>query len=416
MSGTVRDSVAAPVMARRPEVKAPPPVVLVGLDSMQGLQAARELHSRGVPVMAIASDPEHPACRTNSCERIIHAETRGPELIETLMALGAGLQGEALLLPCQDKSVREISRSRDTLGQHFTVVLPPPEVVELLMDKDAFYAFAAESDLPIPGTLELADRADAERAARELDFPCLLKPRTRTKEWDQNTRLKVFKVDTPERLLELYDQCSPWADALIAQQWIEGDDGSLYSCNCYLDRDSRPLATFVARKLRQWPPEAGSSCLGEEVRNDVVLETTLDLFQRLGYRGLGYLEMKRDVRTGKHYIIEANVGRPTGRSAIAEAGGVPLLYTAYCDSMGLPLPENREQQYSGAKWIDLRHDFQSAWTYWRRGQLTLGDWVASVRGRKGYAVFSLRDPVPFLADLWRAVTLAGRRLRPRARA
>ena len=172
----------------------------------------------------------------------------------------------------------------------------------------------------------------------------------------------------------------------------------------------------MARKLRQWPPEAGSSCLGEEVRNDVVLETTLDLFQRLGYRGLGYLEMKRDVRTGKHYIIEANVGRPTGRSAIAEAGGVPLLYTAYCDSMGLPLPENREQQYSGAKWIDLRHDFQSAWTYWRRGQLTLGDWVASVRGRKGYAVFSLRDPLPFLADLWRAVTLAGRRLRPRGRA
>ena len=61
-------------------------------------------------------------------------------------------------------------------------------------------AFAAENDLPIPGTLELADRADAERAARELDFPCLLKPRTRTKEWDQNTRLKVFKIETPQKL------------------------------------------------------------------------------------------------------------------------------------------------------------------------------------------------------------------------
>ena len=40
---------------------------------------------------------------------------------------------------------------------------------------------------------------------------------------------------------------------------------------------------------------------------------------------LGYVEAKRDVRTGRHYLIEPNIGRPTGRSAIAEAGGVELL-------------------------------------------------------------------------------------------
>ncbi|UCC26327.1 MAG: hypothetical protein JSU98_04330 [Gemmatimonadales bacterium] len=411
-SGSAQLSAAAATASPAARVGDRPPVVLVGLDSMQGLQAARELHSRGVPVIAVAADPRHPACSTNTCERIVHADTSGPELVETLMTLGAGLQGPVLLLPCQDKSVRQISRNRRALGAHFTLVLPPEDVVELLMDKDAFYAYAAEQRLPIPRTMELADRADAERAAREMDFPCLLKPRARTNEWDRNTRLKVFKVETPERFLELYDRCSPWADRLIAQQWIEGDDDSLYSCNCYLDRESRPLATFVARKLRQWPPEAGSSCLGEEVRNDEVLETTLELFQALGYRGLGYLEMKRDVRTGQHYIIEANVGRPTGRSAIAEAGGVPLLFTAYCDAMGLPLPEGRAQRYSGAKWIDLRHDFQSAWVYWRGGRITLAQWWASVRGRKAYAVLSLRDPGPFLSDLWRAVTLAARRLRP----
>jgi predicted ATP-grasp superfamily ATP-dependent carboligase len=378
---------------------------------MQGLQAARELHGRGIRVIAIAADPEHHACRTRACERVVIADTGGAELVPVLGEIAEDLAGPALLLPAQDKCVRVISANRDRLGRDFTFVLPPPAVVDLLMDKDAFYAYAAEKRLPIPKTLELVDRRDAERAARELDFPCVLKPRTRTKDWDRNTRLKVFKVASPEELLEQYDRCSPWADGLVAQQWIEGGDGSLYSCNCYFDREGRPLVSFVARKLRQWPPEAGSSCLGEEVRNDVVLETTLALFESVGYRGLGYVEIKRDTRTGAHYIIEANVGRPTGRSAIAEAGGVPLLYTAYCDAMGLPLPADRTQRYSGAKWIDLRHDFQSALWYWRRGRLTLPEWASSLRGRKAYAVLSLRDPAPFVFDLLRAVAMAAGRVR-----
>ena len=421
MTGSIGGAVAAPSGRAVRGAKSQsdndlrPPVILVGLESMQGLQAARELHSRGVPVIGVAADPGHHAWRTRACRRVVQSETSGPELVETLLALGGELEGPVLLLPCQDKSVREISRSRDVLGARYAMVLPPVEVLELLMDKDAFYAFAAREGLPIPRTLELANREDAERAAQELEYPCLLKPRARTKEWDRNPRLKVFKVADAGEFLEVYDRCSPWADRLIAQQWIAGDDSALYSCNCYLDRESRPLATFVARKLRQWPPEAGSSCLGEEVRNDEVLRTTVELFTRLGYRGLGYLEMKRDTRTGRHYIIEANVGRPTGRSAIAEAGGGPLLYTAYCDALGLPLPEDREQRYTGAKWIDLRHDLQSALYYWRAGRLSLREWLTSVRGQKAYAVLSLRDPIPFLADLWRAASLAVGRLRSRVR-
>ena len=65
--------------------------------------------------------------------------------------------------------------------------------------------------------------------------------------------------------------------------------------------------------------------MGQECYNDEVLEETLRLFSRVGYHGLGYLEMKRDQRTGRHYILEANVGRPTVRSAIAEGGGVALV-------------------------------------------------------------------------------------------
>jgi predicted ATP-grasp superfamily ATP-dependent carboligase len=172
----------------------------------------------------------------------------------------------------------------------------------------------------------------------------------------------------------------------------------LYSCNCYFDDNHQPQATFIARKLRQWPPETGTSCLGEEVRNDEVLEESLKLFKSVNYHGLGYVEMKKDQRTKEHFIIEPNIGRPTGRSAISEAGGVELLYTAYCDMIGAPLPENRSQQYRNVKWISLRRDIQSAFFYWRRGDLSLTDWMQSWRGKKAYAIFSWNDPAPFFFD------------------
>ena len=136
-----------------------------------------------------------------------------------------------------------------------------------------------------------------------------------------------------------------------------------------------------------------------------MLNETIRLFKAVNYRGLGYVEMKQDARTGKHYIIEPNVGRPTGRSPIVEAGGVELVYTMYCDAVGRPLPANLKQQYGNVKWIYLRRDLQSALYNWRRGDLTLGDWWRSLRGRKVDALFAWNDPGPFIGDLTRAVRL-----------
>jgi hypothetical protein len=81
---------------------------------------------------------------------------------------------------------------------------------------------------------------------------------------------------------------------------------------------------------------------------------------------------------------------------------VELLYTAYCDMVGLPLPEARVQRYVGAKWIDDRRDLQSALYFLRRRELSVGDWWRSVRGPKWHAVVSWSDPQPFVHDLLQA--------------
>jgi predicted ATP-grasp superfamily ATP-dependent carboligase len=386
--------------------------VVVGLDNITGLQTARILADRGVRVYGVAANRRHFGARTNACVQVVESPLSGPALVDTLRRLAPRLGPDrAVLLPCTDGAVWALSLQRDQLLDRFRLPLGDHDGVDLLMDKVRFADHAKMEGLAAPRTEVMRSRADAEKAAEVLTWPSVVKPPVKAEAWLAHTSAKGIPVHSPDELLRTYDRVADWAPVLLAQEWVEGPENGLFSCNAYFDASGTPLVTFVARKLRQWPPQVGTSASGEECRNDEVLEETLRVFGSVGFHGLAYLEMKRDSRTGAMAIIEPNVGRPTGRSAIAEGGGVELVYTAYCDAAGLPLPAARTQQYAGATWLDLRRDVQAAAVGIRRGELTPQAWLASLRGPRTHAIWSARDPRPFVTDLTNVVSSTARRRR-----
>ena len=153
-----------------------PYAIVIGLDHINGIQTARILARHEIPVIAIAGDPDHHCCRTKVCERILIADKNSVELIECLEALGPTLDKKAVLYPCEDTSVLLISRHRKRLESWFHVILPEPEIVDMLMDKVSLYAHAQEKGLPIPATHFVSSKEDAQQAAAELTFPCAVKP------------------------------------------------------------------------------------------------------------------------------------------------------------------------------------------------------------------------------------------------
>jgi predicted ATP-grasp superfamily ATP-dependent carboligase len=203
----------------------------------------------------------------------------------------------------------------------------------------------------------------------------------------------------------VYKKYCNLADKLIVQRWIDGTNSNNYTCFCYYDKNSNPVVTFTSRKIRQWPPLTGQRCSGEEYPNEFVEKTTIDLYNSIPFRGLGYLELKKDKKTGNFDIIEANIGRPVGPSNLAERSGVEILYTMYCDCVGLKRPGNLKQQYKGTKWVHLVRDFQAFLYYKKRGQITFSGWLKSLRGKKAYAIFSWTDPLPFLFLLFKIIRL-----------
>lgn len=390
-----------------------PPAVVVGLDNITGLQTARILAARGVPCFGLVADRRHWGAHTNTCVDVVESRLSGEELLAALHRLRRTVGSRAVLVPCTDSGVETLSRDRERLPEGFILPLSPHSVVEQLLDKASFAQHAAAVGLPVPRTEVLTNRGDAEKAAGTLTFPCVVKPAVKTAAWMRHTGVKGVTTNGPEHLLSVYDTAAGWAPRLVAQEWVAGSTESLFTCNCYFDAHGHPLVTFVTRKLRQWPPDIGTGASGVECRNDKVLDTTLRVFGSLRFHGWGYLEMKQEDGNGRLLIIEPNVGRPTGRSATAEAGGVELAYSAYCDAVGLPLPTAREQHYVGAKWLDVRRDIQAAVVARRRNTLSLAEWSRSVRGPKAHAIWSHQDPAPFMVDLAQATGHGLRRLASR---
>jgi len=186
-----------------------PYAVVISVDTMNGLQTCRTLAKRGIPVIGIASDPKDPGCRTKVCEEIVFGETRSDGVISTLEALGPGLGTKAVLFPCDDLNVLSVSRHRQRLQSWYHIILPQPDVVEMLMHKTSFYEYAKDDGLPIPRTFMLTTRSDAEHAAQELVFPCILKPSPRSKEWKPKAGSRSIEPSQPMSFLVCMTSARP---------------------------------------------------------------------------------------------------------------------------------------------------------------------------------------------------------------
>ncbi|MGH7849475.1 MAG: carboxylate--amine ligase [Thermodesulfobacteriota bacterium] len=369
--------------------------VVIKLDSITGLQSARILSGYGIPVIGIVDDPSHFCSRTNCCEEILAGSTSGDALLETLSDI-AGRRGICALFPCSDESVRVISRNRESLREHFRFVLPDEHVIDLFMNKSNFYKFALDRGFAIPSTCFPARREDLGEIAGKLKPPYIVKPAKKTGRWVELFQKKVLKLGSIGELDRVFDACLDAAGDIVVQERIEGDDSRLYSCIFYYDSRCEPYITFTSRKLRQWRIEDGDACLAEECRDDEVLKQTMELIGAVKFRGLGSLEFKKDGPDGRYHMIELNAGRPVTRIGLVEKAGVPILYAMYRDALGMSLPSDVMQRHTGVKWISIVNDTLSAIAYYRKKQLTAREWLASLSGVKAFAVFSLRDPKPFI--------------------
>jgi D-aspartate ligase len=378
----------------------PPPAVILGAGTT-ALSMARSLRAHGVRVTAIDNDRSSLASHSRQFDFVHFDGVYSEDVVGFLEELAARHAARPVLLPSGDEHVAILSRHRERLAGRYALNLPPPDVADVLLDKELFGQLARQRGWPIPDTFHCESDEDIERAAARLRFPVVLKPRIKNRATRENSPHKAFRCETAAELLASYRLLAQWEREAIAQEWIPGSDAQIVFSLHYIDRDGRDLVSFEGRKIRQYLPECGSTSNAMPIDADDVRELATRILIESGARGYCSVEFKRDPRTEELRIIEPTIGRPNLQVGLAAANGVDIVYAGYCDMAGLPLPV-MARPVRPVRWVLLPHDIRSAMYYIRKGSLTWSEYARSMSPPLHVLPWSAKD--------YRMVAVAARRL------
>jgi D-aspartate ligase len=380
--------------------------IVVGGD-YQGLGIVRSLGRRGIPVCVI-DDEKAIARYSRYTTHFVPApplrDERATVDVVLDVARRLGLDGW-VLFPTREETVAAFSRYRDLLTPTLRVPTPAWDSIQWAWDKRNTYSLAEDLGIPVPRTWYPRDAAEV--AALDIEFPVVLKPAVK-EHFVYATKAKAWRADSREELRVLFDRATAIVPAgeVMLQELIPGDGRAQYGY-CAFFKDGGPVATMVARRRRQHPPEFGRASTFVETVDSPLLEELSERFLRaIGYYGLVELEYKLDPRDGQMKLLDVNA-RTWGYHTLGTAAGVDFPSLLFDDQLDRTVARCRSR--SGISWIRMATDMPTAALEISRGHLGLGEYLRTVARSKVEAVFMRDDLRPALAELVLIPYLAAKR-------
>lgn len=313
------------------------PAVVVG-GSLNALGVVRSLHRGGAPVILLETTRQCPGAWSRYCQFRRVESLWGPGLIDALKLLASDLRNRPALILTRDESVVTVSASRSQIEPLYCIDLPLPAMVDALADKAAFDELAAREGFPVPRSRIVRGNGDLAKLA-ELEPPIVLKPADKALVLAGLVE-RTVRANSHTEARTAAARMLAHAPSLIAQEWVEGPDTEILFTLFACDSAGNLIGIFPGRKLVCSPPSVGTTavCAAAPDLAEELGRHARHFIERVGYRGLGSLEFKRDIRSGRLLIIEPTVGRTDWQEEIATICGVNLPLLAYHAALGAPLP------------------------------------------------------------------------------
>ena len=389
---------------------ATPPAALVMNTHITGLAVTRSLGRAGVPVLGL--DDERGGLGQHSRHLAGLGLVPGPTvdggaaLADHLEALGPSFAEPPVLMPTNDDWVLALARHRERLEPHYRYPFAAYDVVQRALSKTDLYRTCEALGVDIPQTWYLDEGRSPEQVATEVDYPCVLKPDD-SRGFYGAFRAKVFVVDTPAAFVERCAAAAAYGLTLVAQRWIGTEPGGFWSVASYLSPGGAPRGVFTGRKLEQWPPDFGTSCLADARWDPQIADAGIRVLQALGYHGISEIEFVRDAATGRLLLLDVNT-RAWKWVGLPVAAGVDLPLLAYRDAVGDGFDSG--PQRDGVRWTFLRDYLplvRAGAATVPEAQVTKAEWTALLAGTPSDLVDAVHDPddpEPAYDVLWEGLT------------
>jgi len=386
-----------------------PPVLLAA-----GPVLLRPLAMAGIPAIVASSDESDPTFASRYCRgRCILPPRQEPDaLIAALLDAGdrlfAWLGRRVPLMYGNDYFLELIYAHRARVQEKFLLLLNDPEVAVGLLTKDRFEELAREWDLPVPRSLPWETLSEIEGAV-------LAKPRSKFSWHDSPLQAQLFEgyskalIFENGRVAASQPLVERFRDQLTFQEYIRGDDRQLWSFHGFSDEHGTPLASFVGRKLRTWPPLTGESSFIEMIHDEERAQFGRRIAERIPLKGAFKMDFKTDAESGRHFLLEVNARFNLWHS-LGAANGVNLMQVAYDYLVAGKRPAPQPYR-TNTRWVCLPLDFRAYRELAARRQLSLLGWLSSIFfARTVHNLFAWKDPAPFVMTCVNRLVREGRKL------
>ncbi|MEQ9143414.1 MAG: hypothetical protein RLO08_03565 [Parvibaculaceae bacterium] len=294
-----------------------------------------------------------------------------------LLGDGAVIKTPHVLLACCDNSLEFLAEHEVALRKQLVFDEAPAAQRLALLDKQRTLELAAEAGTAAPKFWPVARDGGADTEFEGCQFPLIVKPRN-TFDFAKVFGKKFFLVkESPAELRQRIQEAHEHGFDVSVVEQIPGPDELLSSYYTYIDQSGAPLFHFTKRIFRRYPVNSGGATYHATEWLPETAREGLNFFRNTGFRGLGNIEFKRDLRDGKLKIIEVNA-RFTAAEELAVQSGVPIDLIVYCHLTGQPVPTFASYEADKRFWYPVK-DFLSFVEMRRAGQLGFRGWIRSLK-------------------------------------
>ena len=303
-----------------------------------------------------------------------------------------------ILLPITDASVEAILERRHALPQSVVVPFPDLSSYRAASDKAAILALAQACGFAVPETRVLDSAKQCEDEIPADFFPAVVKPhRSLITAATTRYKLTVTQVADVAELRKAVGTLRPSAFPVLVQRRIAGVGEGLF----VLRWGGQTVALFAHRRLREKPLTGGVSVYRESIALDEQLVGPgLRLLNAFGWEGVAMIECKREVETGRYFLMEIN-GRFWGSLQLAIDAGVDfpvLLIRSVAGDQGLISHDYRIGVRSRWFWGDVDHLYLRLRDGNGSRMTAVRDFLSSFIRRDRGEIWRWNDPLPFALE------------------
>lgn len=360
-----------------------------------GLGVVRCLGRNKIPVLWLDSNQKHVGFLSRYCNGLTcpNPKENPQEYTDFLIKIGKILKKKGVLFPIGDIEVYIILKYRTNLEKYYYLPIADLEITKKLLNKHIFYKTLKQLDIDHPKTYFPKDISDIKKLSKKITYPCIIKP-SYSADFMIDFNTKLFSVKSTEDLIKFYKIALTKNHDVIIQEIIPGGVRNMFGFNSYYNNKSLPECVFTYQRIREWPHKFGNGCLIENTITPELEKIINTFIKKIKYHGIVDAEFKKDPRNNQYYLIEINP-RCWMQNSLPARLGVNISYITYLDAIGKKY-EKQIIPNKNVKWLFFFEDLLSSFQSILKRDLSLKEWLNSLKGYKEYSLFARDDPLPFV--------------------